>query len=132
VLRSFGLANANEIAGAIVTRSLGVVNVAGFIIALLLLLTALLRSGSGGRWAVLPESLCLAVLAFATGVGQWVIGARLRALRAAMSVPMDQLAPDDSERLAFISLHAYSVRVLGLAMIAALIAIGLMARNLRN
>src|SRR6186713_2827131 len=30
VLRSFGLANANEIAGSIVTRSLGVVNIAGF------------------------------------------------------------------------------------------------------
>ena len=40
VLRSFGLSNANEIAGSIVTRSLSVVNIAGFVIALLLLVTA--------------------------------------------------------------------------------------------
>ncbi|HEX3186162.1 MAG TPA: DUF4149 domain-containing protein, partial [Pyrinomonadaceae bacterium] len=43
VVRSFGLPNASEIAGSIVTRTLGVINVAGFVIALLLLVTALLR-----------------------------------------------------------------------------------------
>src|SRR6476620_6991164 len=37
VLRSFGLSNANEIAGSIVTRSLSVINIAGFLISLLLL-----------------------------------------------------------------------------------------------
>jgi len=39
VLRAHGLPNASELAGAIVTRSLSVVNVAGFLIALLLLVT---------------------------------------------------------------------------------------------
>lgn len=132
VLRSFDLPNANEIAGAIVTRSLAAINIAGFVIALFLLLTALLRSGSLGRWAVVPESICLAVLALATGVGHWVIAARLRALRAAMDVSMEQIAADDPQRLAFLSLHAYSVRVLGLAMIAALVGMFLMARHLRD
>lgn len=132
VLRSFELPNANEIAGGIVTQTLAVVNVAGFVIALFLLLTALLRGGSLGRWAVVPESICLAVLALATGVGHWVIAARLRALRAAMVLPMDQVAGDDPQRMAFLNLHAYSVKVLGLAMIAALVALALMARNSRN
>jgi hypothetical protein len=132
VLRSFGLANANEIAGSIVTRSLSVINVAGFLIALLLLLSLLLWRHSAGRVSFIIESVCLVVIALATGVGHWVIAARMRALRAAMVLPIDQIAADDPRRIAFGALHGYSVNVLGLAMIAALVALVLMARNLRN
>jgi hypothetical protein len=56
----------------------------------------------------------------------------MRALRAAMVVPIDQIAADDSRRIAFNSLHSYSVNALSLAMIAALVAMVLMARNLRH
>ena len=132
VLRSFGLSNANEIAGSIVTRSLSVVNVAGFLIALLLLLSLLLWRNSAGRVSFILECICLVVIALATGVGHWVIAARMRALRAAMVLPIDQIAADDPRRIAFGALHGYSVNVLGLAMIAALVAMVLMARNLRN
>ena len=132
VLRSFGLANANEIAGSIVTRSLSVVNVAGFLIALLLLLSLLLWRNSAGRISFIVECVCLVVIAIATGVGHWVIAARMRALRAAMVLPIDQIAADDSRRIEFGGLHGYSVNALGLAMIAALVALVLMARNLRN
>lgn len=132
VLRSFSLPNANEIAGGIVTRSLSVVNVAGFVIALLLLLTVFLRRSSAGRLSFVLECACLGVIALATGVGHWVIAARMRALRAAMVLPIDQIAADDSRRIAFSNLHGYSVNALSLAMIAALVAMVLMARNLRN
>ncbi|HEV8169807.1 MAG TPA: DUF4149 domain-containing protein [Pyrinomonadaceae bacterium] len=132
VLRSFGLANANEIAGSIVTRSLSVINVAGFLIALLLLLSLLLWRNYAGRVSFIIECVCLVVIAIGTGVGHWVIAARMRALRAAMVVPIDQIAADDPRRIAFGALHGYSVNVLGLAMIAALVALVLMARNLRN
>lgn len=132
VLRSFDLPNANEIAGSIVTRSLSVINIAGFLIALLLLLTLLLRRNSAGRVSFIVESICLVIIGLATAVGHWVIAARMRALRAAMLVPIDQVAADDPRRLAFGALHGYSVNALGLAMIAALVALVLMARNLRN
>src|SRR5215217_7238846 len=132
VLRSFGLANANEIAGSIVTRSLSVINVAGFVVALLLLLSLLLWRNSAGRVSFIIECVCLVVIALGTGVGHWVIAARMRALRAAMVLPIDQIAADDPRRIAFGALHGYSVNVLGLAMIAALVAMVLMARNLRN
>jgi ABC-type transport system involved in cytochrome bd biosynthesis fused ATPase/permease subunit len=131
VLRSFGLTNANEIAGSIVTRSLSVVNIAGFVIALLLLLTLLLRRGSASRVSFILECVCLGVIAIATGVGHWVIAARMRALRAAMELPIDQIAATDPRRVEFAGLHGYSVNVLGLAMIAALVALFLMARNVR-
>lgn len=132
VLRSFGLSNANEIAGSIVTRSLSVVNVAGFVIALLLLLSLLLWRSSAGRVSFIIECICLILIAIATGVGHWVIAARMRALRAAMVLPIDQIAADDPRRIAFGALHGYSVNVLGLAMIAALVTMVVMARNLRN
>lgn len=132
VLRSFGLPNANEIAGSIVTRSLSVVNIAGFAIALLLVLTLILRRNYTSRVSFIVECVCLAVIAIATGVGQWVIAARMRALRAAMELPIDQIAASDPRRIEFASLHGYSVNVMGLAMIAALVALVMMARNMRT
>ena len=132
VLRSFGLSNANEIAGSIVTRSLSVINIAGFLIALLLLLTVILRRNYASRLSFILECICLAVIVVATAVGHWFIAARMRALRAAMVVPIDQIAADDPRRIAFSSLHGYSVNALSLAMIAALVAMVLMARSLRN
>jgi ABC-type transport system involved in cytochrome bd biosynthesis fused ATPase/permease subunit len=132
VLRSYGLSNASEIAGAIVTRSLSVVNVAGFVVALLLLVTLFLRRGSAGRGSVIAEAICLGLIALGTGVGHWVIAARMRAIRAALELPIDQIAADDSRRIAFNSLHGYSVNALSLAMIAALVALVLMARGARQ
>ena len=132
VLRSHGLPNASELAGGIVTRSLSIVNVTGFAIALLLLLMLLVRRGAIGRAGVIAEAICLLLIAVATGVGHWVIAARMRALRVAMVLPIDQIAADDSRRVAFNSLHGYSVNALGLAMIAALVALVLMARSLRQ
>ena len=131
VLRSFGLPNANEIAGSIVTRSLSVVNIAGFIIALLLLVTLILRRNFASRLSFIVECICLVVIALTTAVGHWFIAARMRALRAAMIVPIDQIAADDPRRIAFNSLHGYSVNALSLAMIAALVAMVLMARAQR-
>ena len=132
MLRSHGLPNASELAGAIVTRSLSVVNVAGFVVGLLLLVSLVLRRGSIGKMSLLVEGICLALITVATGVGHWIIAARMRALRAAMELPIDQIPADDSRRMAFNSLHGYSVNALGLAMIAALVAMVFMARTGRQ
>jgi Domain of unknown function (DUF4149) len=129
VLHQFGLSNASEIAGAIVSRSLSVVNVTGFVIALLLAVTIFARRDSTGRKSFLAEGICLAVIALMTALGHWVIAARMRALKATMILPIDQLAPDDARRAAFSSLHGNSVIVLSLAMIAALVALVLMLRS---
>ena len=132
VLRSFGLSNANEIAGSIVTRSLSVINIVGFVIALVLLVALILRRNYSSRVSFIIECICLVAIALTTAVGHWFIAARMRALRAAMIVPIDQIASDDPRRIAFNSLHGYSVNALSLAMIAALVAMVLMARSLRD
>ena len=132
VVRSFGLPNASEIAGSIVTRTLGVINVAGFVIALLLLVTALLRRQALSRASWIIEFVCLAVIALTTAVGHWWIAARMRALRLAMELPIDQISVSDPRRIEFNSLHGYSVKALGIAMIAGLVALVLMGRGVRH
>ncbi len=132
MLRSFGLPNASEIAGGIVTRSLGVVNIAGFVISLLLLASLLwLRRRSSGLGFIL-ECVSLGLIALTTAVGHWFIAARMRALRAAMELPIDQIAASDPRRIEFNALHGYSVNALGVAMIAALVAMFLMVRGMRD
>lgn len=132
VLRSFAVPNASEIAGGIVNRSLGVVNLSGFVIGLVVLLSGLLLSSSSrGLWLVL-QSISLVILTIATGVGHWVIAARIHALRAASQLRIDQLAADDPIKVAFDSLHGYSVQALGIAMIAALVAILAIVRSFKN
>lgn len=130
VLRSFDLPNAGEIAGTIVNRTLEVINVAGFVVSVLLLFSLVAwRSARISRVIVLLEFICLSTIALATGIGNWFIAARMRALRFAMQVPIDQVSLDDPRRIAFQSLHGYSVGALGLAMIAALLAILLLSRQ---
>jgi uncharacterized protein DUF4149 len=121
VLRAFHLPNANEIAGSIVTRTLAVINVSGFLISLSLVLVALFSSKLTGKRVLAIEVAALLIIAITTGVGHWVITARMRALRAAM-ITIDQVASDDPLRVAFHNLHGYSVALLGIAMIAALVA----------
>ena len=132
VLRSFSLPNAGEIAGSIVTRSLSVVNISGFVIGFFLIITFFLgrkREGRVAQWLEPASSLLIVV---GTAVGHWVIAARMRALRLAMVLPIDQVRLDDPRRIKFNSLHGYSVNALGLAMIAALITIVLVSRKLQN
>ena len=132
VLRSFILPNASEIAGTIVTRTLSVVNLSGFILTLLLLVSAFLLKGSYGRTSFMLQTVLLTIVAAATGLGQWVIAARMRELRAAMHGQIDQVALSDPNRVAFAALHGYSVAALGIAMLASLVIILLMVLAREN
>jgi Domain of unknown function (DUF4149) len=131
VLRSFQLSNVGEIAGTLVTRTLSVVNVSGFIIGLFLLATGLAFGKGLGKRSFFLELASLLVMALGTGTGQWVIAAKMRALRVAMVLPIDQVPIDDPRRVAFNRLHGYSVTALSIAMIAALIAFLVIAYRAR-
>lgn len=123
VLRSFGLPNANEIAGTIVSHGLTAVNKSGLILCLILLVTALAVRKCYGRAAFILQNVLLLIVAILTAAGEWVIAARMRGLRAAMQGHIDQVPLDDPNRIAFAALHGYSVAALGVAMIAALMVI---------
>ncbi len=129
---AFALLPARELAGAIVTRIIGVVNVGGFSLALLLLATAFARRrGAASKRASAVEVMALVLLALATAAGHWVVGARMAALRVAMGRPIDEVAASDPLRLAFNSLHGYSVAAMTTAMLAAVVAFILIARRNR-
>lgn len=129
VLRTFDVPNANEIAGTIVGRTLAIVNTSGFIVSLILLLSAFALKESYGRRSFIFQLILLLIVAITTGVGEWVIAARMRGLRAAMGLAIDQVPVDDPNRMAFAALHGYSVATLGAAIIAALIAFFVMANR---
>ena len=128
VLRGAELSNANELAGMMVTRLLAIINRGGFEIGLFLLVTGYFTSKRESRLPRFVEMISLAIMAIMTGVSNFVISARMLALRAAMQVPIDQIASSDPRRLAFNELHGYSVAAMGVAIIAGLLAFLVMAR----
>ena len=129
VLRARNVAYANEAAGTIVTRALAIINTGGFLLALLLLASAFLFRWSATRRALFLETVSLALMAIMTAVGQWVIAAHMLALRTAMVRPIDDVPVDDPLRVSFNSLHGYAVAALGVAIIAAAVALLIIARR---
>jgi hypothetical protein len=122
VVRGFGLTNANEIAGTIVTRTLSVINISGSLLGLLVLLITFAVKRRTRVLALGLQILALLVLVGTTAIGQWVVAARMRALRVAM-VSIDLVSPDDPRRVTFTHLHGYSVALLSAALIAVLVAL---------
>lgn len=121
VLRGFNLPNAGEIAGTIVSHTLSVVNLSGFVLSLILIVIALSLKRNYPPGRLTAQLILLAIIAVTTGAGEWIIAARMRALRAAMIVPIDQVSLSDPRRVAFAGLHGYSVAALAVAIIAALL-----------
>ena len=121
VLRGFNLPNAGEVAGTIVSHTLSVVNISGFVLSLILLASAFVLRRNYSRGRLTAQMFLLATMALTTALGEWVIASRMRSLRAAMIIPIDQVSAGDPMRVAFAALHGYSVAALGIAMIAALL-----------
>jgi hypothetical protein len=129
---AFAVLPTRELAGTLVNRTLGIVNLSGFTVSVLLLLTLPLVKRAASRLEIIPEAVSLLLLVIATAVGQWVIAARLHELRARLGGPVEGLAKSDPARVAFDALHGYSVKALMVAMLAALVAFLLMARRGRR
>lgn len=129
VVRGFNLPNQGEIAGALVGRSLSFINKSGFIISVFLLVTAFALRKTLARRRLIFQTLLLVIVAIATATGEWVIATRMRSLRAAFNMPIDQVATTDVGRIAFAALHGYSVIALLAAMIAGLLAFFVMAKR---
>lgn len=131
ILRDSTALYANHLAGSIVTRNLSVINTSGLVMSLALLVSAFIFK-SNRRFAFFAECIALVVVAITTGVGEWVIAAKMVALRTQMGRPIDETAATDPLRVAFNSLHVYSVAALTVAMLAALVAFIFIARSRRG
>ena len=129
VARGFNLPNAGEVAGAIVSRTLAVINISGFVISFLLIVLSLLLRKHYKTPKFVAQVVLLLVVLVSTAVGEWIIAARMRDLRTAMMIPIEQVATSDPMRVAFQALHGYSVAALSIAIIAAIIAFVFMANR---
>jgi hypothetical protein len=129
VLRGANLANASSLAGSIVSPLLSTLNRAGFEIALFLLVMSFFLTAGQTLILRLAHLISLAVLATTTAVGHWIIAARIAALRAAMALPVDQIPPSDERRIAFDSLHRYSVLLFAVSILAAAVGFVLIGRG---
>jgi len=123
---AFSVLPTRTLAGALVGRVLPVLFYAGVVIGCVIVLLDLIgKTGSWGRTAA------GAVSALACAIAQLVVGTRIDRLRAAIGGPLDALAADDPRRIAFGKLHAISVGWLGIALLAAIVALALAIRSLR-
>jgi len=129
---AFSVLPSRELAGAVVNRTLAIVNYGGLIIGLILLASSFVRGQNTNRIQLRLEQVGLLLLIAACAFGQFVIGARLQNLRGQIGRPIDEVAMDDPLRVAFNDLHGYSVTILLTAMLAALVTFFLLARRARN
>lgn len=125
----FAVLPARELAGAVVSRTLAIMNTGGLIISLLLLASAFLFRNIVSKRAFGAEIVTLVMLALSTFVGKWIIAERMQALRISMGRPIDEVAQSDPIRIAFNTLHGYSVAALSVGMLAAIISLLLIARR---
>ncbi len=122
----FAVLPSRSLAGLVVGRLLPVVLYAGVFVGLLVSITQVV---SRGGWSYRGRETAAAVMVAACAVAQFVIAPRIERLRAQIPGPIEQLALDDARRVAFGRLHGVSVAWLGLAMIAAVVALLLTATD---
>lgn len=118
----FATLPSRTMAGAVVGRTLPIVFFSG--IAVGVVLVAL--QSTGGRSAIRDvRALCGCLMVAACVVAQLIIGRRIDRLREEIGMPIESLPMDDARRVAFGRLHGVSVAWLGLAMLAAAVALTL-------
>ncbi|MGH9818600.1 MAG: DUF4149 domain-containing protein [Pyrinomonadaceae bacterium] len=126
---AFAVLPQRELAGAVVSRTLAIINYSGLGIGIFLILLTLLASKNTNRLLLWSERFLLLVLAAACAVGQFVIGWWILLLRTQVGKPLDELAADDPLKTQFNTLHQYSEWALIAAMAAALIAFFIVANR---
>lgn len=129
---AFAVLPSRELAGAVVSRTLMIINLSGLVIGLILLATSFFKTIAVSQFRLWAERVLLVILTLACAVGQFVIALWLSFIRAQIGRPIDEVAADDPLRIQFNNLHQYSVWVLMAAMIAAFILFFLIKRNFTN
>ena len=121
----FGVLPSRTLAGAVVGRILPPVFFAGMTAGVLVLALQVVQ-GRGWSWG--GREISGIVMIVACAIAQFVIGPRIVRLREEIGRPIEELAVDDAQRVAFGRLHGFSVAWLGLAMLAAIVAMVIAGR----
>lgn len=126
---AFAVLPARDLAGAVVGRTLAILNYSGIGIALLLLITSMIVAVGTRKVLIWAERFLLLVLAGACAVAQFVIAWWILGIRTQMGRPIDEVPADDPLRIQFNTLHEYSSWALIAAMVAALLAFFIIANR---
>ena len=126
---AFAVLPQRELAGAVVNRTLTILNLGGLAIAIILIATSFVGSANYARASKWAERFLLMIIAAACAIGQFVIGLWLSMIRAQIGRPIDEVAADDTLRIQFNNLHEWSVWVLMGGMAAALIVFFIMSNR---
>lgn len=122
---AFAVLPSRSLAGALVGRVLPVLLIAGILTGIAV--AVLEWPAARGRWGRFAAGV---VMVTACGITQFAVAPRIERLRAAVGVPLEALVAGDPRRAAFGRLHAVSVGWLGVAMLAAVVALFLNWRAL--
>jgi len=127
---AFSVLPQRELAGAVVNRTLSILNFSGMAIAVLVLLLSAAVAKGSNKFLLWTDRVLIVLVAISCAVGQFVIGLWLASVRAQMGgKPIDEFAADDPLRIQFNQLHEYSVWVLMAGMIAGLLAFFVIANR---
>lgn len=119
-----------HLAGAVVTRSLGILHWMGIVCGIVFLITSMLNSYSarGAAHALAPRHVLVYIMLALTVISQSVVSAKMAALRAAMG-EIDLVPIADARRIAFNQLHTWSTRLESGVLILGLVVLFLVARK---
>ncbi len=123
----FGELPTRALAGAVVGRLLPSIFYSGIVVGLLVIAIDVWVAGAWHWNAVVISSV---VVAAACAIAQWAVAPRIERIRASIPGAIESLPLDDARRVAFGRLHGISVGWLGLAMLAAVVALVVCARVL--
>lgn len=124
---AFAVMPSRALAGALVGRVLPALFYAGIGVGV----AVMTLEFAAGRPMLRGRSMSAAVVIVACAAAQFVIGSRIDRLRQDIGGSLEGLAADDLRRVAFGRLHGASVALLGVAMLAAVIALILSMRALQ-
>jgi Domain of unknown function (DUF4149) len=124
---AFAVLNQQQLAGALVSRTLGALEIIGAIIGALLIGILIFSRERDGR-ASFYELIALLLMIASTLVSRFVVSRRMHELRVNLG-EIAQLVANDPARLEFDRLHQYSVWLMGFNILGAIALIVYLARR---
>ncbi len=116
-----------QLAGALVSRTLGILEIIGIALGALLIVILVFSKERVGR-AFLFELITLALMTVSILVSHFAVSRRLHAMRMQFG-EISLLAASDPARVAFDRLHQYSVWLMTFNILAAIVLILFLARR---
>jgi len=123
---AFAVLRQQQLAGALVSQTLGALEIIGIIIGALLI--AILVISRDRDRVFLYELIALALMTASMLVSRFVVSGRMHELRVSLG-EIAQLAANDPARVEFDRLHQYSVWLMGFDILGAIALIVYLARR---